>query len=144
MSPLSFAATVASTLYVGAGVAADSAIKRVTLYPGVAAVERVTNVTQGMTEVKFSCLPLTFDSNSLRVEADDGIRFGDVSVKNVEAALAPECGVGPQTPKIRELEDKRAQVAAERSGHEIALNYVKSLGGPGEGAARTAAVRWTI
>jgi len=135
---------IASTLYVGAGVAADSAIKRVTLYPGVAAVERVTNVTQGMTEVKFSCLPLTFDGNSLRVEADDGIRFGDISVKNVEAALAPECGVGPQTPKIRELEDKRAQVSAERSGHEIALNYVKSLGGPADGAARTSAVPASI
>ena len=137
MSPRSFAATIASALFVGAGVAADSAIHRVTLYPGVAAIERVASVTQGMNEVKFSCLPLTFDSNTLRVDADEGIRFGDVSVKTVEAALAPECSVGPQTQKIRELEDKRAQVAAERSGHEIALNYVKSLGGHTEGAART-------
>ena len=143
MSPCSFAAALASALCVGSGFAADSAIKRVTLYPGVAAVERVTSVTQGMNEVKFSCLPLTFDSNSLRVEADDGIRFGDVSVKTVEAALAPDCGVGSQTQKIRELEDKRAQVAAERSGHEIALNYVKSLGAA-EGAARTAVVPASI
>ncbi len=116
--------------------ASDSIIKRVTLYPGVAAVERVTSVTPGMSEVKFSCLPLTFDSNSVRVEADEGIRFGDVSVKTVEAALAPACGVGPQTQKIRELEDKRAQVDAERVGHEIALNYVKSLGAPTEGGVR--------
>ena len=143
MSPCSFAAALASALCVASGFAADTAIKRVTLYPGVAAVERVTNVTQGMNEVKFSCLPLTFDSNSLRVEADDGIRFGDVSVKTVEAALATECGVGPQTQKIRELEDKRAQVAAERSAHEIALNYVKSLGAA-EGAARTAVVPASI
>ena len=144
MSPLSFAAAVASVLYVGSGLAADSAIKRVTLYPGVAAVERVTSVTQGMNEVKFTCLPLTFDSNSLRVEADDGIRFGDVSVKTVEAALAPECGVGPQTQKIRELEDKRAQVSADRSGHEIALNYVKSLGAPAQGATPTSVVPASI
>ena len=143
MSAYSFAAALALVLYVGNGFAADSAIKRVTLYPGVAAVERVTSVTQGMNEVKFTCLPLTFDGNSLRVEADDGIRFGDVSVKTVEAALAPECGVGPQTQKIRELEDKRAQVSAERSGYEVALNYVKSLGAA-EGASRTAVVPASI
>ncbi len=144
MSPLSFAAVVASVLYVGSSLAADSAIKRVTLYPGIAAVERVTSVTTGMNEVKFTCLPLTFDSNSLRVEADDGIRFGDVSVKTVEAALAPACGVGPQTQKIRELEDKRAQVDAERIGHEIALNYVKSLGAPTEGGVRASAAPASI
>ena len=143
MSAYSFAAALASLLYLGNSFAADSAIKRVTLYPGVAAVERVTSVTQGQNEVKFTCLPLTFDSNSLRVEADDGIRFGDVSVKTVEAALAPECGVGPQTQKIREMEDKRAQVSAERSGYEVALNYVKSLGAA-EGAARTAVVPASI
>ncbi len=144
MSPFSFAAAVTSVLYVGSSLAADSAIKRVTLYPGIAAVERVTSVTTGMNEVKFTCLPLTFDSNSLRVEADDGIRFGDVSVKTVEAALAPACGIGPQTQKIRELEDKRAQVDAERIGHEIALNYVKSLGAPAEGGVRVTAAPASI
>ena len=137
-SPL-FAAVIGVTcaFCVGTSDAADSAIKRVTLYPGVAAVERVTSVTTAMNEVKFTCLPLTFDSNSLRVDADEGIRFGDISVRTVEAALAPSCGIGPHTPKIRELEDKRAQIDAERVGHEIALNYVKSLGAPVAGAVRT-------
>lgn len=144
MSPLPFATAVVLALAAGTAFAADSAIKRVTLYPGIAAVERVTSVTQGMSEVKFTCLPLTFDGNSLRVEADDGIRFGDVSVKTVAAALAPQCGVGPQTQKIRELEDKRAQVDAERVGHEIALNYVKSLGAPAEGGVRTSATPASI
>ena len=144
MSPLSFATAMASVLFVGGSFAADSAIRRVTLYPGIAAVERVASVTTGMSEVKFTCLPLTFDSNSLRVEADDGIRFGDVSTKTVEAALAPACGVGPQTQKIRELEDRRAQLDAERVGHEIALNYVKSLGAPTESGVRTSAAPASI
>ena len=136
MSPSTLFA-VACALCIGTSGAADSSIKRVTLYPGVAAVERVTSVTPAMTEVKFTCLPLTFDSNSVRVEADDGIRFGDVSVRAVEAALAPSCGIGPQSPKIRELEDKRAQIDAERVGYEISLNYIKSLGAPAAGAVRS-------
>ena len=39
--------------------AADSVIKRVTLYPGVAAVERVATVAANASEVRMTCLLYT-------------------------------------------------------------------------------------
>ncbi len=119
--------------------AADSVIKRVTLYPGVAAVERVAPVAANAGEVRLTCLPTTFDTNTLRVEADAGIRVGDVSVKTVPKALATRCNLGSNDAKIRELEDQRAALDADVSANEAVLAYIKALNAPESGAARAAA-----
>lgn len=81
-------ALVAGVGLLGVASGTDSMIKRVTLYPGVAAVERMATVVAGASEVRLTCLPMSFDVNSIRVEADAGIRVGDVSVKTVAKALA--------------------------------------------------------
>ncbi|HPT55970.1 MAG TPA: DUF4140 domain-containing protein, partial [Casimicrobium sp.] len=118
--------------------AADSVIKRVTLYPGVAAVERVATVAANASEVRMTCLPTTFDTNTIRVEADSGIRVGDVSVKTVPKALATRCNLGSNDAKIRELEDQRAALDADVSANEAVLAYIKALNAPEGGAARAA------
>ena len=118
---------------------ADSTIKRVTLYPGVAAVERVAPVAAGASEVRLTCLPVSFDVNSIRVEADAGIRVGDVSVKTVAKALATQCNVGSNDTKIRDIEDQRAALLAEVAGNDAVLAYIKALNSAEGGAARATA-----
>ncbi len=121
---------------IGGANAADSLIKQVTLYPGVAAVERVAQVAANASEVRMTCLPTTFDTNTIRVEADAGIRVGDVSVKTVPKALATRCNAGSNDAKIRELEDQRAALDAEVSANDAVLAYIKALNAPESGAAR--------
>jgi uncharacterized protein (TIGR02231 family) len=124
--------------------AADSVIKRVTLYPGVAAVERVATVAANASEVRMTCLPTTFDTNTIRVEADSGIRVGDVSVKTVPKALATRCNLGSNDAKIRELEDQRAALDADVSANEAVLAYIKALNSPEGGAVRAASPVGTL
>jgi uncharacterized protein (TIGR02231 family) len=128
----------------GSANAADSVIKRVTLYPGVAAVERVAMVAANASEVRLTCLPTTFDTNTIRVEADAGIRVGDVSVKTVPKALATRCNLGSNDAKIRDLEDQRAALDADVSANQAVLAYIKALNAPESGAARAASPVGTL
>lgn len=139
---LTFAAACFAAL--GHANAADSVIKRVTLYPGVAAVERVATVAANASEVRMTCLPTTFDTNTIRVEADSGIRVGDVSVKTVPKTLATRCNLGSNDAKIRELEDQRAALDADVSANEAVLAYIKALNAPEGGAARAASPVGTL
>lgn len=128
----------------GAASGADSAIKRVTLYPGVAAVERVAPVIAGASEVRLTCLPMSFDVNSIRVDADAGIRVGDVSVKTVAKALATRCNVGSNDTKIRDVEDQRGALDAEVAGNEAVLAYIKALNASEGGASRSTVAAGTV
>lgn len=137
-------ALVAGVGLLGVASGTDSMIKRVTLYPGVAAVERMATVVAGASEVRLTCLPMSFDVNSIRVEADAGIRVGDVSVKTVAKALATQCGVGSNDTKIRDVEDQRAALLAEMAGNEAVLAYIKALNAPEGGSARSTAGTATV
>ena len=137
-------ALVAGMSVFGAANGVDSTIKRVTLYPGVAAVERVAPVVAGVSEVRLTCLPTSFDVNSIRVEADAGIRVGDVSVKTVAKALATRCNVGSNDTKIRDAEDQRAVLDADVAGNEAVLAYIKALNAPDGGAGRSAAAAGAV
>ncbi len=58
-------------------------ITRVVLYPRSATVERSAQVPAGSSKVDMSGLPANFDLRTLRVEADPGIRIGEVAVQEV-------------------------------------------------------------
>jgi hypothetical protein len=63
--------------------AEESRISRVTLYAGSATVERSVAVTPQASRVELTGLPANFDVRTLRVEADPGIRIGEVSVRDI-------------------------------------------------------------
>lgn len=56
-----------------------SRIERVTVYPGLAAVERNARVAAGAREQVPNCLSPNFDTASLWFDAEAGIRLGPVS-----------------------------------------------------------------
>ena len=70
-------------LFTLSALAEESRISRVTLYAGSATVERSVAVSTEASRVELTGLPANFDMRTLLVEADPGIRIGEVSVRDV-------------------------------------------------------------
>lgn len=83
----------------------EAPITSVVLYPGSATIERTAQVASGMTAVEIKGLPNNFDTKTLLVQADRGIRIGQIVIQDTSK---PE-GVHPREKelqkKIRELKD---------------------------------------
>ena len=102
-------------------------ITRVTLYPGSAAVERVARVDPGAGTLQMSGLPANFDVRTLRVEADAGIRIGEVSVQEVGRAQALGGREAGLEAKIQGLKDEKAALDVEVKTAELVRDYLSSL-----------------
>ena len=66
---------------------ARAPIARVTLYAGVASVERTARITAATRQLVFECLPGSIDPQSLQVSADAGVRLGGVNVMEIKNHL---------------------------------------------------------
>jgi len=108
----------------------SSRIARVTVYPGVATVERVAKVAAGARSLVLTCLPATLDTQSLQIQADPAVRVGEFSVLTEDRDVAGTCA-SPLDGRIRELEDQIAAVKAEASALTLVECYLKAVaGGP--------------
>ena len=123
--------------------AGESRITQVKVYPGSATVERVARVAGGSRQLTFSCLPAGLDVQSLQVSADAAVRIGETSVLNGPRALSAGCATSALDGRIRELEDQKAALEAERGALGLVTGYLKGLSGgaavEGDGAGRRAA-----
>src|SRR5437870_12393791 len=100
------AALLAMSINCGAALAQEtSRITSVTLYPGSATVERTARVTPGMTRLEISGLPANFDPQTLRVDADPGVRVGEVSAQDTARTAAPNAREAQLEEKIQALKD---------------------------------------
>ncbi|MBQ0957570.1 DUF4139 domain-containing protein [Ideonella sp. 4Y11] len=102
-------------------------IERVTVYPGLAEVERVARVAAGSRELVLDCLSAQFDMGTLRIEADAAVRTGALSALNRPREQAPQCQVTPLDERVKALEDRLAALDAEHEGHALALGYLRAL-----------------
>src|SRR5262249_10803450 len=104
--------------------AEESRISHVTLYAGSATVERSVAVSPEKTRIELTGLPGNFDVRTLRVEADPGIRIGEVSVKDVGRANA----LGPREAdleaRIQALKDSRAMLEVEAKSAELVRDFL--------------------
>lgn len=137
--PLVSAVAGAALLCAAAGAAAQdtaSRIARVTVYPGIATVERVAKVAAGARSLVLTCLPATLDTQSLQIQADPAVRVGEFSVLTEDRDVAGGCA-SPLDGRIRELEDQIAAVKAEAGALHLVESYLKAVaGGPaGDDAA---------
>lgn len=105
-----------------------SRIERVTVYPGMAQVERSAKVNAGARELVLECLSPSFDMASLQIDSAEGVRLGPVSATTRARTEVPACDVTPLDDRIRTLEDRLAAVRAESAGHDLALGYLRGLG----------------
>jgi len=112
-------------------------ITRVVLYPGSATVERSVPVSTAASSVELAGLPATFDVRTLRVEADAGIRIGEVAVRQVARAEGAAGREGALETKIQALKDEKALLEVDEKSAQMARDYLASLGGkpaPGDKA----------
>lgn len=108
------------------GVEERERIASVTLYPGSALVERELRVQPGTHWVEFACLPWAADPQSFQLHGEAGIKLGAIDDQVVDHLTAPACAQATDNERIRLLEDQRAEVEAESSADDLALNYLKS------------------
>lgn len=144
LAPLSLQALMpalacAGLLCSAAAMAQDaSRIARVTVYPGVATVERVARVAAGARSLTLGCLPATLDPQSLQIQADAAVRVGEFSVLTEDRDVASACA-SPLDGRIRELEDQIATARAEASALQLVDGYLKAVAGGPAGDDGTAA-----
>ena len=102
-------------------------ITRVVLYPGSATIERSARVAAGGGTVEMTGLPANFDLRTLRVEADPGIRIGEVSVQDVGRAETVSGREGELEARIQALKDENAALAVEVKTAELVRDYLAAL-----------------
>jgi uncharacterized protein (TIGR02231 family) len=120
--------TVGTTLSAAtllAQAATPSRIAEVTLYPDSATVVRTATVAPGARNVELTCLPATFDLQSLRVEGDNAVRVGDVRTESIPREGAPGCAMTSLDAQIRALEDQRTALDTQIRANELSANYLK-------------------
>jgi uncharacterized protein (TIGR02231 family) len=138
MSFPTFPRTVAALTLGGIGLAAaqapapgSSRIERITVYPGLAQVERSVRVAAGQREVLLECLSVQLDLNSLRLDPEAGLRTGAVSSQRLKRGDVPACQQSPLDARIRTLEDRIAALNNENASQDLVLGWLKA---PGSGA----------
>ncbi len=130
---LTLPAAVGAALVVisSAAYAQDAKITSVTLYPGSATVERTARVTPGMTRLEIFGLPANFDPQTLRVDADPGVRVGEVSAQDTARTTAPNAREAQLEEKIQALKDHQAALDAEVKSAEMVNAFLARLGTQG-------------
>jgi len=110
----------------------------VTLYAGSATVERSVAVTPAASRVELTGLPANFDVRTLRVEADPGIRIGEVSVRDIGRANALGGREAELEARIQGLKDGRAMLEVEAKSAELVRDFLVSLSSrpPADGEKR--------
>lgn len=114
--------------------AIEAPIQSVTLYPGSATVERVVQVTPGMTQVEITGLLANFNTDTVRLQADPGIQVGQVLTRDQRAVDSPSPRQAELEAKIQALQDQIALVDAEIKSSQLVQGYLERLGG-GENTA---------
>lgn len=102
-------------------------ISRVVLYPGSATVERTALAAAGSGKVEMSGLPANFDLRTLRIEADPGIRIGEVAVRDVGRAEALGGRESELEARIQALKDDKAALEVQVKSAELVRDYLASL-----------------
>src|SRR5258706_15345523 len=103
-------------------------ITAVTLYPGAATVVRTAKVEAGATRVVFGELTTQFATQTVRVEADPGIRIGQITTQDsarTESANAAEAAI---EAKIQALKDQSDALEVQAGAADIVKSYLERAG----------------
>lgn len=94
----------------------EAPITRVTLYPGSATIERSAQVTAGARLLEVGGLPANFDTKTLQVQADKGVRVGQIVIQDASG----KSGVRPREKALKktilELKDRLGRLTSSAVG----------------------------
>ncbi|HEX6157104.1 MAG TPA: DUF4139 domain-containing protein [Burkholderiales bacterium] len=97
------------------------------LYPGSATVERAAQVAAGQARVELTGLPANFDARTLRVEADAGIRIGEIAVRDVARQNAMSPRESELEAKIQALKDRQAELDVQVKTAELVRDFLGTV-----------------
>jgi uncharacterized protein (TIGR02231 family) len=110
--------------------AALSVISGITLYPGGATVERQITVPTGSTRLEVSCLPASFDPQSLRLLAPPNIQLGDFRIEdsaNADQQSNERCATTARDKRVQDLQTQLAALNARAQAVELSAGYLKNV-----------------
>ena len=107
-------------------------ITEVTLYPGVAAVQREARIDAQTRQLSFECLPAGVDTQSLQITGDDGVRVGEIKTLMQARHMAAKDCTSPLDQQIRTLEDQLATIEAEENAAKLVGDFLQGVSKPGD------------
>ena len=107
-------------------------ITEVTLYPGVAAVQREARIEAQTRQLSFECLPASVDTQSLQITGDDGVRVGEIKTLMQARHMAAKDCTSPLDQQIRTLEDQLAAIEAEENAAKLVGDFLQGVSKPGD------------
>ena len=113
-------------------------ITEVTLYPGIAAVQREARIEAQTRQLSFECLPTSVDAQSLQITSDEGVRIGEIKTLMQARHMAKDCA-SPLDQQIRTLEDQLAAIEAEENAAKLVGEFLQGVSKPGDEAKISAA-----
>ena len=106
---------------------AEAPITQVTLYPGSATVERSAEIKAGTRLLEVGGLPANFDTKTLQIQADKGVRVGQIMIRDASGAD----GVHPREKALQkavlELKDRIAALDIEVQSAGLVTGYLGRL-----------------
>ena len=109
-------------------------ITEVTLYPGIAAVQREARIDAQTRLLSFECLPASVDTQSLQISGDEGVRMGEIKTLMQSRQMAAKECTSPLDQQIRSLEDQLANIEAEEGAARLVGDFLQGMSKPGDEA----------
>jgi uncharacterized protein (TIGR02231 family) len=109
-------------------------ITAVTLYPGAATIVRTAHVEGGASRLVIPDLSTRFTPDSLRVEADAGIRIGQITTQDAARTQSANAAEAALEAKIQALKDQASALDVQAGAADIVKGYLERAGGV-EGSA---------
>lgn len=109
-------------------------ITEVTLYPGIAAVQREARIDAQTRLLSFECLPASVDTQSLQISGDEGVRVGEIKTLMQSRQMAAKECTSPLDQQIRSLEDQLANIEAEEGASRLVGDFLQGMSKPGDEA----------
>ncbi|BDR11698.1 mucoidy inhibitor MuiA family protein [Comamonas thiooxydans] len=109
-------------------------ITEVTLYPGIAAIQREARIDAQTRLLSFECLPASVDTQSLQISGDEGVRVGEIKTLMQSRQMAAKECTSPLDQQIRSLEDQLASIEAEEGAARLVGDFLQGMSKPGDEA----------
>lgn len=114
-------------------------ITEVTLYPGIAAVQREARIDAQTRQLSFECLPASIDTQSLQISGDEGVRVGEIKTLLQARHMAAKDCTSPLDQQVRSLEDQLASIEAEENAAKLVDDFLQGVSKPGDEGKTSAA-----
>lgn len=105
-------------------------ITAVTLYPGSATIQRTAKVEAGTTRLVIGELTTQFALPTLRVDADAGIRIGQIVTQDAARTESANAAQAAMETRIQALKDQAAELEVKAGAADIVKGYLERAGGP--------------